>query len=256
MAKKKPTSKKRRKAPEGVDPNEKRRERLEARRQAKAEAIARQRRTEQRARLIRMAVYAGLFGLAVWFFFFRGPNLPEQVQGHEVQSFSGTGENDHTDAPVAYDESPPVSGQHAASPLVCGTYAEPVANEGLVHSLEHGAVYALYSRDLPVEQIRTLEGLAAEEDWSENFLVAPYDDLPEGTVVSVGSWGHRMDLSEFDRDAIVEFKDTFESQGTAEASIGCENASEEQFEAEEDAAPEPGAGATPGSTPTPTPTNK
>jgi hypothetical protein len=256
MAKKKPASKKRRKAPEGVDPNEKRRERLEARRQAKAEAIARQRRAEQRARLIRMAVYAGLFGLAVWFFFFRGPNLPEQVQGHDVQSFSSTGENDHTDDPVNYEESPPVSGPHAGSPLSCGTYAEPVANEGLVHSLEHGAVYALYSRDLPEQQIRTLEGLAGEEDWSENFLVAPYDDLSEDTLVSVGAWGYRMDLSEFDRDAIVEFKDTFESQGTGEANIGCENASEEQFQAEDEGAPDPGAGDTPEATPTPTPTDK
>lgn len=243
--------KKRRKVPEGVDPNVRRRERLEARRQAKAEAIARQRRAEQRARLIRLFVYAALAAVAVWFFFFRGADLPEEIRGNEVASFSDLGQQQHRPPPISYDEPPPVAGPHANAPVPCGTYASPVPNENLVHSLEHGGVYALYSPDLPIEQIRRLEGLAEKEGWDDNFLVAPYEGLPENTLVSVGAWGFRMDLEELDPAAIVEFKNTFEAQGTQEADAGCENSSDATFEPQEEAVPDPAI--TPEPTPEPTP---
>jgi Protein of unknown function (DUF3105) len=242
--------KKRRKAPEGVDPNEKRRERLEARRAAKAAELERQRKAEQRTRLIRMAVYVGLFALAVWFFFFRGSNLPEEVAGHAVQVLDADGEGVHQEPPITYEESPPVAGPHTQGVLPCGTYSEPATIESVVHSLEHGAVYALYSPDLEVEQIRTLEGLIAQEGWDENFLVSPYEgEMPEGTVVSIGSWGHRMDLSEVDAAAIVEYKETFEGTETAEADLGCPIEQDQTFEPEEEATPGANATAAPTSTP-------
>ena len=259
MAKKKGSSKKRRSAPPGVDPNERRRERLEARRRAKAEAIAAQQRAERRARMIRLAFYGAIFALAIWFFFLRESGRPDEIAGHPVESFSTAGQNDHAaeGETVTYETSPPVAGRHAPSPFPCGTYAEPVPNENLVHSLEHGAVYALYPPSLPVEQVSTLEGLAAEQGWEENFLVAPYDgEMPEDTLVSVGGWGHRMDLPEIEVSAIVEFYDEFEGTGTSEAGLGCPNDSDQEFEPEDDAAPAGGAEATPDPTPTPKATKK
>lgn len=238
MAKKR----KRRKAPPGVDPNEKRRERLEARRQAKAAAVAAQRRREMRSRLLRIAVYAGLFALAVWFFFFRVGDLPSEIGDHEVKSFATSGEAQHEEPPISYAESPPVAGPHADTPLGCGSYAQPVANENLVHSLEHGAVYVLYSPDLPVPQIRTLEQIAADHE--ENVLVAPYEGEMQ-TPVAVGSWGHRMDLDEVDEEAINEYVDEFQSKITREASIGCPNEQDQRFQPDREESAEPGAGETP-----------
>lgn len=249
MAKKK----KRRQTPEGVDPNEKRRERLEARRRAKAEAIAARQRAERRARLLRLLVYGALFALAVWFVFLRPSGAPEEIRGHEVQAFDDDGEGVHT-GPYQYETSPPVAGPHSGV-IPCGTYAQPVANENLVHSLEHGAVYALYSPELPPDQIEALENLATEQGWEENFLVAPYEEgLPEGALISIGSWGYRMDLEEFDEQAIVEYYDEFEGTRTREADIGCPNESDQNFEPEEQETPGAGQGA--GATPTPTPKPK
>lgn len=243
--KKKGSSKKRRGTPPGVDPNEKRRERLEARRRAKAEAIAAQQRAERRARVLRLLFYGALFALAVWFFFLRGAG-PDEIAGNEVKSLSTSGEGVHS-APYTYEDSPPVSGPHRNA-IPCGSYAQPVPNEDLVHSLEHGAVYALYAPDLPIEQIRQLEALAA--DYEENLLVAPYTGEMEAPI-AVGSWGKRMDIDEFDEDAIREFYDAFAGTGTREASEGCPNDSAGEFEPPEAATPAPGAEVTPdpGATP-------
>ena len=246
MAKKKGSSKKRRQAPPGVDPNEKRRERLEARRRAKAEQLAAQRRAEQRARLVRILFYVGLLALAIWFFFLRGSGAPEEFNGHEVQSFNSAGEGVH-EGPFEYETSPPVAGPHS-DVVPCGTYGSPVPSENVIHSLEHGAVYALYSPELPVQQIRALEGLAEKEGWTKNFLVAPFEgEMPEGTLISIGSWGYRMDLDEIDEDAIVQYYDEFEGTRTNEAGVGCDNTEDDTFEPED----EPAAGATPEATPTP-----
>jgi hypothetical protein len=246
--------KKRRKAPPGVDPNEKRRERLEARRQAKAEAIARQRRAEQRARLIRIAVYAGLFALAIWFFFFRESNpIPEEI-ADRVETFSDAGEGEHAaeGETVQYEESPPVSGRHAEGAAPCGTHGEPVPNEALVHSLEHGAVYLLYAPDLPIAQIKQLEAIATSHE--ENVLSAPYEGEME-TPIAVGSWGERMDLDEVDEDAITTYIDTFAGEGPeSDQGAVCENTSDQRFEPEEQETPAPGAES--GATPEPTPTKK
>jgi hypothetical protein len=251
MAKKKSSSKRRRQAPTGVDPNEKRRERLEARRRAKAEAIAAQQKAERRARIVRTFFYVGLLALAIWFFFLRGGSAPEEIAGHEVQSFSTAGEGVHT-PPFDYDTSPPVAGPHS-DVIPCGTYGTAVANENLVHSLEHGAVYALYSPDLPVPQIRTLEGLAEQEGWSNNFLVAPYDgEMPEGTLISIGSWGYRMDLEEVDENAIVQYYDEFNGTRTNEAGVGCDNTSDQTFQAPDEGEEQgPAAGNEAEETPTP-----
>ena len=247
MAKKKGSSKKRRQAPPGVDPNEKRRERLEARRRAKAEQLAAQHRAEQRSRILRFVFYVGLIALAIWFFFLRGGGAPEEINGHEVVEYNAAGEGVH-EGPYQYETSPPVAGPHRNA-IPCGTYSAPVPDEDMIHSLEHGAVYGLYSPELPVEQVRQLEGLAAKEGWTQNFLVAPYEnEMPEGTLISIGSWGFRMDLDEFDEDAIVGYYDEFEGTRTAEAGVGCANESDDTFEPEDE---EPKAGATPEATPTP-----
>lgn len=225
MAKKKKKAKK--SVQPGVDPNEKRRERLEAKRAAKAEALAAQRKKEIRERIIRRAVMVGLLGLAVWFLILRNVT-PQEINGHPINNFSTAGANQHVSGTVAYEDSPPVSGEHAPRPAPCGVHGQPIPNEAMVHTLEHGSIGLLYKPDLELEQIRQLEAIVGNYD--DHMFSMPY--LGEMDVpITVAAWGHTMELDEVEEDSIEQFVDEFRNGGDApEKGTPCDHQDPEPFE--------------------------
>lgn len=240
MAKKK--AKKKRTAP-GVDPNERRRERLEARRQEKARALAAQRRAERRERIIRIVVLTILGAAALWFFFLRGVTTPEAIAGHPIETFSDAGVNDHREGDLTYDEIPPVSGQHAPSAAACGIHGEQIPDEQYVHSLEHGAVAVFYDPQQVDEQTITgIEDLAGSYDGET--ISAPYEGMDQPIYVT--SWGERMALGSLDEEAVREYIDTFRGKGP-EPGSECPNTSDDSFDT---------SALTPDATPSPTATGE
>lgn len=234
--------KKRKRKPQpgaGADVEQKRRERLEARRQAKAEAVAAQQRAARRRRVVRLVAYAGIAAALVWFFFIR-PQTPDEIRGHPIQKFAESGVNEHVTGTVNYDTIPPVSGPHAGQPAPCGVHPQPIPNENLVHSFEHGAVALLFQPNLDIETIREIESIVGEYD--DNVLSAPYPGM-EPTVV-VASWGEKMNLDEFDGPAIREYADVFRGRGPE--GIDCPSEADQPFQ------PAPAATVEP--TPSPEPT--
>ena len=233
--------------PSGVDPNERRRERLEARRQAKAAAEAARYRAERRARLTRRVITILAATALVWFFFLRS-STPSEIQGHPIRSFAvqGAGEHIQGDEIVSYESTPPVSGRHAPTPAPCGFYGEPLPNadvgdEMLVHTLEHGAVAVLYSPELPADEVTQLEGLVG--DYEDDVLVAPYEGMEP--VIAVASWGHMMELDELDLPAVREYIDVFRESSIAPESgqQDCPTGVEQPFQPE--ASPSPGPSPSP-----------
>lgn len=218
----------------GPEAAERKRQRLEQRRQEKAEAQARRRKAEARARVIRTIGIVALIGLAFWFFFLR-TTKPTEIEGHPISSFAGEGLNDHVDGTVNYEMSPPVEGAHADNPSGCGVFSSPVINENFVHSLEHGAVGLLYdpTRAAP-EDIKELEAIAAAAD--RNVLSAPYEGME--TVFSITSWSRRMDLNDLDLSAVNEYVDTFAGKGP-EPGKECPNTSSSPFVPEAEPSAEP-----------------
>lgn len=235
MAKKK-GKKKRRVAPAGIDPNERRRERLDARRQARAEAARRARARARRERAVRFATFVALFALAVWFLFLRTA-APNAIAGHDVETSSATGSGDHSTDPVAYDRTPPVSGTHAPQPAPCGTYAEQIPDESMVHMLEHGAVGILFRPDLEARSIQIIESIV--EDYPSDTFSEPYPELD--TPIEVVSWGESMPLRALDAEAIHRYIAEF-GDDAPEADVECPHDSAQS------AVPE-----TPEPTPTPSP---
>lgn len=228
--------------PEGFDPNQRKRERIEARRQAKAEALERRRKTERRERIVRRVGIAVLATFALWFFFVRG-GVPDAIAGHEVEHYStSAGNPNHVAATVSYDMSPPVSGQHSANVQPCGTYGGVIQNEILVHMLEHGAVGVVYRTDIAQEEVRRIEEVVAKYD-SHTFS-APYDGEME-TPIAVLAWANTMRLETFDAAATTQFIEEFRQGGQApEAYQDCPNESDDDYEV-----PEPGQ--SPGASPNP-----
>lgn len=234
MAKKK----KKGSAQPGVDPNEKRRERLEAKRAAKAAAEAAKRKREARERLIRRIAMVALFGVAVWFLFLRNAT-PSEINGHPINTFSTAGANQHTGAQVSYEDTPPVSGQHAALPADCGVHGQPIPDENMVHTFEHGSVGLLYAPNVDIEQIRALEEIVGEYDGQ--VFSMPYTGGMESPI-TIAAWGHTMELDEVEEDSIKQFIEEFRGGGDApEASTPCRYQDSVPFEPED-----PNAEATPG----------
>jgi Protein of unknown function (DUF3105) len=225
MAKKKSRRKKKpQQRPPGFDPNEKRRQRLEEKRQQREAAAKAQRRAEFRERLVRGMVFAAVIVAAIWFFFLRN-QLPGEIDGHEIVEFRE--DRGHTNEPVTYESTPPVTGDHSPSAAPCGIHGSQIADELYVHSLEHGTVGVLYDpQQVEVETIRDIEALVGEYD--DRTISAPYAGTE--TPISVTSWNKLMRLDEFDEATVTEYIDVFRGRGPE--NLPCENTQEQPFDPE------------------------
>lgn len=105
----------------------------------------------------------------------------------------------HTTEDVAYEQTPPVGGDHHPTWQNCGFYDAPVVEEHAVHSLEHGAVWLTYDPDLPAGDVGTLRELADRHPY---LLVSPLDGV-EGVVAS--AWGLQLQLDGADDERLEPF---------------------------------------------------
>jgi len=123
---------------------------------------------------------------AVYFFYTIYDDWESRRPPDGVQEFTGL-TNFHTNDTVAYEQNPPVGGDHSPIWQNCGFYSLPIRNEHAVHSLEHGAVWITYQPDLPQDQVDILREMT-----NRSFvLVSPYpEDLPAPVVAS--AWGLQM----------------------------------------------------------------
>jgi hypothetical protein len=192
----------------GTDP-EKKRERLEARRQARAEAMAAQRRAERRRRFIRIGLLVGAGGLVAGFLYSQIFGGTRAIAGHQIETFDQSGVGQHVAGNVDYETTPPVAGPHAATPEACGTHAQPIRDEAMVHTLEHGAVGILYKPNVPVDEIKAVEDIVGSRE--SHVFSAPYPGMDP--AIAVVSWGRMMRLDELDDDAVRQYIEEFTGQG-------------------------------------------
>lgn len=106
-------------------------------------------------------------------------------------------ENDHqhVTGTVHYNRTPPAGGPHNPVWLNCGVYAQPVANENAVHSLEHGAVWITYRPDLTSTEVTQLQQFVEGHYVGDQryIVLSPYPGLPAPVVAS--AWGAQIRLS-------------------------------------------------------------
>ncbi len=133
-----------------------------------------------------------------------------------VEEFDGLSA-EHVDIDVDYPESPPVGGDHNPIWLDCGVYPEPVPEENVVHSLEHGAVWLTYQPDLDEGQVSTLEDFGGDYDYT---VVSPYEEQ-ESPVVAT-AWGLQLELDSADDPRLAAFVEKYvQGPQTPEPGASC-----------------------------------
>jgi hypothetical protein len=110
-------------------------------------------------------------------------NIASRVQTFPVAS------HNHVQSRVSYAQTPPVGGDHNPVWMNCGIYSEPVVTEAAVHSMEHGAVWLTYRRDLSPSEVDSLRRVARGRRY---VLLSPWPDgsLPAPVVAS--AWGVQL----------------------------------------------------------------
>ncbi len=126
-------------------------------------------------------------------------------------------DNSHVEGNLDYATSPPVGGAHNPVWANCGAYDEPVPEENVVHSLEHGAVWIAYAEDLDATQV---DALAARAEASDHVLVAPYPGLGDAIVLT--AWNRQLAVGSAADPRIDAFVETYVDGPTApETSAPC-----------------------------------
>lgn len=125
----------------------------------------------------------------------------ENIEGVVVTEYDAV----HVEAGrrVAYTKAPPDGGRHDQVWADCnGTiYGDPVRNEHMVHSLEHGAVWIAYNAaDVSAGD---LAKLAERVEGVPYMMLSPYPDLD--APVSLQAWGHQLKVDSVDDERIDQF---------------------------------------------------
>lgn len=115
----------------------------------------------------------------------------------------------------AYKSNPPTSGWHWAGVAGPGIKSEPVPDELVLHSMEHGAAVLWYKADLPESDIETLKNVF--QDASGKKIMLPREDLD--VPVALTSWGYLLKLQTIDEQIIKEFIETNNDRAPEKAPI-------------------------------------
>ena len=128
----------------------------------------------------------------------------------------------HVQGSVDYKQTPPVGGSHNGTPQTCQVYTEPVANEHVIHSLEHGAVWITYRPGLPAAELTQITDRARANQYR---LVSPFPGL--STKVSLQAWGRQLKVNDVSDKRIDAFLDAYTSGPQApEQGAACSGRSE------------------------------
>lgn len=184
----------------------------------RAARIAEQRRREARRRAAWIAAVASAAIVGVVLVVVSGgggsPDTPAPAGTVTVE----VADRNHVRGTVAYEQTPPVGGDHAPVWQNCGFYTEPIVTEQGVHSMEHGAVWITYRSDLPAEQVDRLRSLAEGQSF---VLVSVWDTGLRGPVVA-SAWGRQLEASSASDPRLEEFVRAFQvGQQTPEPGAPC-----------------------------------
>lgn len=143
---------------------------------------------------------------AYWSIKKSAPQGPDTSVAHSAQSRDHITEGS---SHPSYNSNPPSSGWHYANPALTGFYSEPVANEYIVHNLEHGDIWIAYHSRISESFKEELKKFDANK-----VIITPRD--ANDFDIALVSWG-RVDTfnieGALDKNRINNFIKRYVNQG-------------------------------------------
>ena len=131
------------------------------------------------------------------------------IEGVAVTDVS-TLEKNHVQGAVDYEMTPPVGGDHNATPQQCAVYPAPIATEHALHSMEHGAVWITYLPSLPEDQVNELANTVGSDP---SLMMSPLPDQESPIVLS--AWGRQLAVETAGDSRVDEFINAYSNGRTA-----------------------------------------
>lgn len=108
-----------------------------------------------------------------------------------------------------YNSDPPSSGPHWPNPAKNGVYDDPLPDEQVIHSLEHGHVWIAYRPDVGDEVKNKLKEIVNDDDWK--VILTPREK--NETKIALVAWGRVLKMDEVDYNKIEDFIKTYRNRG-------------------------------------------
>ncbi|GAB4536129.1 MAG: hypothetical protein Kow0063_21180 [Anaerolineae bacterium] len=186
---------------------------------SKANRLSRkQRREEERARqrlrsrliwlaagVLTVVLLAGVVGWSVW-----KQNQPEPG---EVVPIQGQQHITPGQSHPPYNSDPPTSGWHYAEPARAGFYDTPLADEQLIHNLEHGHVVIFYDCDRLADCETVKAELRGLVDHFQRWKIVAVARENADAAIALTAWGRIDKMDAYDEDRIVAFVRRWRNQG-------------------------------------------
>ena len=116
---------------------------------------------------------------------------------------------------LAYKTNPPTSGPHWVDVAGPGIKTEPVADELILHSMEHGAAVVWYREGLEQSEIDKITEAFNNSSGKKIMLARKDLDVP----VALTSWGYLLKLQTIDESKIKEFIETNNDRAPEKAPV-------------------------------------
>ncbi len=173
---------------------------------------------QRRRKLLTIGVWAtaGLLFVALLVYLVAKEAVPADLPGEAIPILPAGHVNPGTPHDP-YNSDPPTSGQHYPTPAETGFYEEALADEYLVHNLEHGHVIIWYNCSNVSEadcgtlktQIRDVMGRAGVSQVTGTSKMSAVPRPSMESLLAVTAWGRLYTADEFDRNTILAFVRAF-----------------------------------------------
>ncbi|MDR7485524.1 MAG: DUF3105 domain-containing protein [Armatimonadota bacterium] len=209
-------------APGGKANREAKRQRREAALAARREE---QRRLQARRRRRTLAVYGGIalvvlagVGLLALsalrpqssiFGAIGGFGKPSGLEGVQVFGDQGAAHITLGQAHPSYNSNPPTSGWHTPFTAPWGVHRTSIADEIIVHNLEHGGIWISYRDASDTALVEKLEALVSR--YRSKVILTPRSI--NDSRIAVAAWTRLLKLEEYDEQKIVAFINAFKNKG-------------------------------------------